>query len=79
MEGFANIEACPKKKRGVLGLAGLLSKVFGILAICGVVYVLANAGKVSAGYAVVPAVLSVAFNMHSRSKVKIKRGKGPIN
>lgn len=51
-------------------MARLLSIAFGILTICGAVYVLVSGGKVNAGYAVVPMVISLVLDSIHRSKVR---------
>lgn len=42
-------------------MAKILSNVFGILTICGAVYVIATGGKANAGYAVIPMVLGLTL------------------
>ncbi|WP_197079428.1 hypothetical protein [Desulfosporosinus sp. I2] len=53
-------------------MAKILSNVFGILTICGAIYVLATGGKANAGYAVIPMVLRLTFNSIAHKKPKDK-------
>lgn len=40
----------------------ILSDIFGVLAICGAVYVFYTGGRASAGFAVIPALFKILFS-----------------
>ncbi|WP_190258996.1 MULTISPECIES: hypothetical protein [Pelotomaculum] len=44
--------------------------IFGILTICGVIFVLAADGRANAGYAVIPMIFYLAFVTLARNKRK---------
>ena len=51
-------------------MAKIMSNVFGIITICGAVYVVATGGKANAGYAVIPMVFSLMLSIAQKTKDK---------
>jgi ABC-type Mn2+/Zn2+ transport system permease subunit len=51
----------------------ILAVVFGILTICGGIYVLITGGQANAGFAVVPMAFCVVFSVWARKSHKGKR------
>ena len=52
-------------------LTKVLALIFGILTICGAVYVFYTGGRANAGYAVVPAIFCLLFSQrHKQTKWK---------
>lgn len=54
-------------------MAKILSIIFGILTICGAIYVIASGGRVNAGYAVVPMIFGLIFGAIARNQRKMKK------
>lgn len=49
-------------------VAKILAVVFGILTICGGIYVFITGGQANAGYAVIPMVFCLTFSLLARKK-----------
>ena len=60
------------KRKGDINMkvVKILAVVFGILTICGAIYVFVTGGQTNAGYAVIPMVLCLAFAAWARKKTK---------
>lgn len=56
----------------MIKLFRIMQIVFGAISIIGAIVVLVNNGNISAGYAVVPMLLSITFlNLYNREKRKV--------
>jgi len=51
----------------------VLSFIFGILTICGAIYVFYTDGRANAGYAVVPMIFCLLFSKQARNRNKIPK------